>query len=404
MRHCHQISQRLAQEAAKLPWPFRDKQVILRAPIAGDHDYGGVSGAPVKRKATPGKPVTANRIHRYAAVVRAAAVFACLAGISLAARPIGGEVVSDSTVGTSVQSAAFDSPASGTTTAAAPIALGISGADTSSDPVGLNAYENVVGHAPADDMFFQDWSEPLYYTSQMSALKGAGITPIITWEPELSTGGIPLSQIAAGDYDGYITASAKLAVAWKGTVFIRFAHEMNLPGSLFGNGIPGQTPADYIAAWRHVVTIFRENGATNVQWVWSPNVNCNGQCPFTQFYPGNSYVNWVGLDGYNYGPSLGSPWTSLLNVFQGSYAAITALTSKPLMIAETASAEIGGSKAAWITQGFLTDIPTYLPRVRAVVWFNRVKETDWRVNSSATSLAAWKTVVSSPLYAGNLHS
>src|ERR1700727_2174812 len=105
MPQCHQISRRLAQETAKLPWPFRGKQVILRAPTADDHYYGGVSGAPVKRKATPGKPVTANRIHRYT-VVRAAAVFACLAGISLVARPIGGEVVSDTTVGTSVQSAA----------------------------------------------------------------------------------------------------------------------------------------------------------------------------------------------------------------------------------------------------------------------------------------------------------
>ena len=73
-----------------------------------------------------------------------------------------------------------------TTTAAAPIALGISGDDTPSDPVGLNAYESVVGSAPADDMIFQDWSEPLYYSSQMSALEGTGITPIITWEPELS--------------------------------------------------------------------------------------------------------------------------------------------------------------------------------------------------------------------------
>ena len=82
-----------------------------------------------------------------------------------------------------------------TTTAAAPIALGISGDDTPSDPVGLNAYESAVGKAPADDMFFQDWSEPLYYSSQISALEGTGITPIITWEPELSTGGIPPARL-----------------------------------------------------------------------------------------------------------------------------------------------------------------------------------------------------------------
>jgi Glycosyl hydrolase family 26 len=290
----------------------------------------------------------------------------------------------------------------GTSLAAKPIALGISGADTSSDPVGLNAYKSVVGRAPAADMIFQNWSEPLYYGSQMNALEGTGITPIITWDPQLSTGaGIPLSQIVAGDYNAYIIASAKLAAAAKGTLMIRFAHEMNLPSSSFGPSINGNTPAEFIAAWRHVVELFRENGATNVQWIWSPNVYCNGQCPFAQFYPGDAYVDWVALDGYNYGPSLGVPWTSLLSVFQGSYQVITALTSKPLMIAETASAEAGGNKAAWIIQAFLTDIPSSLPRVRAVVWFNRVKSTDWRVNSSVASLAAWKTVVASPLYSGN---
>jgi hypothetical protein len=334
-----------------------------------------------------------NKTLRLGAVVTAAAV--CVGLVSLgpvSAQHIGVDSVRHA-VGTRV---------SGTTLAAEPIALGINGADTPSDPVGLNAYESVVGRAPAADMIFQSWSEPLYYGSQMNALEGTNITPIVTWDPQLSTGvGIPLSQIVAGDYDGYIIAAAKLAAAWKGTLMIRFAHEMNLSDSPFGPDINGNTPSEFIAAWRHVVTLFRENGATNVRWIWSPNVYCNGQCPFIQFDPGDAYVDWVGLDGYNYGPSLGDPWTSLLNVFQGSYKAITALTSKPLMIAETASAEAGGSKASWIIRAFLTDIPNSLPRVRAVVWFNRVKETDWRVNSSAASLAAWKMVVASPLYSGN---
>jgi hypothetical protein len=335
-----------------------------------------------------------NRAFGRGAVVMAAAVVVCFVGLgSASAQSIG--------VGL-VRRAAVGNPEHPTTQAAGPVALGITGADTPSDPVGLNAYESVVGRAPAADMIFQNWSEPLYYQSQMNALEGTGITPIITWDPELFTGvGIPLSQIVAGDYDSYIIASAKLAAAWQGTLLIRFAHEMNLPGSPFGPDVQGNTPSEFIAAWRHVVTQFRENGAANVQWIWSPNVYCNGQCPFTQFYPGDAYVDWVGLDGYNYGPSLGDPWTSLLDVFQGSYRAITALTSKPLMIAETASAEAGGSKAAWIIQGFLTDLPNSLPCVRAVLWFNRVKQTDWRVNSSAASLAAWQMVVASPRYSGN---
>lgn len=284
---------------------------------------------------------------------------------------------------------------------ASPIALGISGADMPSDPVGLNAYESAVGKAPAADMTFQNWSEPLYYESQQSALQGTGILLIITWDPETSIGtGISLSQIATGRYDPYIIASAKLAASWKGTLMIRFAPEMNLVGSPYGPGLNGNNPSEFIAAWRHVVGIFRQHRAANVQWVWSPNVNINGLSPFAQFYPGNSYVDWLGLDGYNSGPSLNSPWMSLRDVFQNSYTTITALSNKQLMIAETASAEVGGSKANWITNGFLSDIPEFFPRVRAVVWFNRVKETDWRVNSSPSSLAAWRRVVASPLYSG----
>jgi hypothetical protein len=326
--------------------------------------------------------------------VLTAAVAGCLVSLSsVSARPAGEDLV---------RRAAFDHSVSGATLAAGSIALGISGTDIPSDPVGLNAYESVAGRPPAADMTFQNWSEPLYYRSQKKALEGTSITPIITWDPQLSSGeGIQLSQIVAGAYDGYIIASAKLAVAWNGMLMIRFAHEMNLHGSPFGPNVNGNSPSEFIAAWRRVVTLFRQNGATNVEWVWSPNVDCSGQCPFSQFYPGNAYVDWVGLDGYNYGPSLGYPWMSLLDVFQGSYKTITALTSKPLMIAETASAEAGGSKAMWIIQGFLTDIPNSLPRVRAVIWFNRVKETDWRVNSSATSLTAWKMVVASPQYTGN---
>ena len=72
------------------------------------------------------------------------------------------------------------------------------------------------------------------------------------------------------------------------------------------------------------------------------------------------------------------------------------------MIAEIACTEEGGDKADWIRQGLLNDLPTLFPKVRAVIWFQEQKETDWRVNSSDAALAAFKQVAVSPAYQGRL--
>ncbi len=269
------------------------------------------------------------------------------------------------------------------------------------DVTQLQSFVQKSGRAPDIVMWYQSWSEPLYWSKQMPATDSIGAEPLITWSPELSAGGVPLSDIVAGSYDAYITDQARLAKQYGKPMMIRFAHEMNLFGSAYGPGRNGNTAADFVAAWRHVVGIFRDQGATNVQWVWSPNVYCGGSCPFTAFYPGDAWTDWVALDGYNYSTVSGVPWMSLLEVFGPSYDILTNLTDKPLMIAETASAEAGGDKAAWIRQGLLHDVPEKLPRVRAVIWFDRVKETNWRIDSTPQSLAAWRDVVASPIYGGD---
>jgi beta-mannanase len=230
-----------------------------------------------------------------------------------------------------------------------------------------------------------------------------GATPLITWDPELTGGvGVPLSQIVAGDYDTYIQAQAEAAASWHRTIYVRFGQEMNLSGSPFGPGVNGNTPQLFIEAWRHVVRIFRTAGATNVKWVWSPNVDCAGKCPFKAFYPGDSWVDWVGLDGYNYAAVDDVPWMSFETIFQSSYNQLSALTSKPIMIAETASTTLGGNKAAWITKALTQTLPTEMPLVRALVWFDVDKETNWTVNSSPASLNAFRAAVDQPLFSGTL--
>ncbi|MGE5407107.1 MAG: hypothetical protein ACM3NV_00690, partial [Syntrophothermus sp.] len=112
-------------------------------------------------------------------------------------------------------------------------------------------------------------------------------------------------------------------------------------------------------------------------------------------------VDFVGLDGYNWGTESGNVWQSAESVFAESYALLTTLTSKPVIITETASGEAGGDKAAWIKNTFMSTIPRQFPRVSAVIWFNKVQEEDWRVNSSEASLAAYRAVVNCSLYGGS---
>jgi hypothetical protein len=279
------------------------------------------------------------------------------------------------------------------------VALGVNASDAPSvEPV--QAFAQLAGRRPQVVMWYQNWSEPLFYKSQIRALSTQGFIPMINWHPIGSPRSrYTLRAIANGALDAYIRASARRAASWAHPMFVDFAQEMNIGGYQSSPHVDGNTPALYVRAWRHVVSIFRAEGADNVHWVWAPNTDCEGRCPFTEFYPGNAWVNWVGLDGYNFAGVDGSPWRQFQQIFGPSYRILTSLTNKPVMIAETASTELGGSKAQWILNmrdSLLKD----LPRVRLLVWFDRVKETNWLINSSPSSLAAFRTVMRRPPFAG----
>lgn len=278
----------------------------------------------------------------------------------------------------------------------ASISLGVNTANAP-DVSELHAFSQLVGMKPKLVMWYQSWAGPVFYPAQMARADLTGATPVVTWAPQDGNRGVSLRLIARGRYDRYLAASATAARAYAKPFFIRFGHEMNLPGSAFGPGHEKNRPRDFRRAWRHVVAVFRAHGATNVRWVWSPNVDCAGRCPFKAFYPGNRWVDWVGLDGYNYASVDHTPWLSLTRVFQHSYRAMRRLTHKPFMIAETASTERGGNKATWIRRGF-SALPRLMPQVRVVIWFDRVKETDWRVDSSPATLGAFRAIADSPLY------
>jgi Glycosyl hydrolase family 26 len=257
----------------------------------------------------------------------------------------------------------------------------------------LSEYAAMVGRQPDIVMWYRYFGQPLLGQEEIENLQATGQTPMVTWEPYDQS----LSQIASGAYDSYLHEAAAVAKSWGGTLMVRFAHEMN--GAWYPWGAGTSTPETYLAAWRHIVALFRGDGADNVKWVWSPYVQGKGKNPISPYFPGDEWIDYVALDGYNWGSANGT-WQSLESVFSASYSLVTQLSAKPVIIAETSSSETGGDKAAWIRAGFMSAIPQSFPRVSAVIWFDETHEDDWRINSSPASLEAYRAVVDCSIYGG----
>jgi mannan endo-1,4-beta-mannosidase len=240
---------------------------------------------------------------------------------------------------------------------------------------------------------------------EIAAILREGKRPLVTWEPwslpedfnspakSVQDRDYRLENIYRGNFDPYIRFWAKNLRAIQGKVFLRPMHEMN------GNWYPwcGTTnqnrPAEYIRAWRYIVEVFADEKVDNVEWVWCPYAvsvpEISENAP-SAYFPGDDYVDWLAIDGYNWGDTRdGSNWTSLGDLFRPAYQTLADLSEKPLMIAEVGCAESGGDKAKWMEEAFQT-LREDFTRVEVVVWFNTRKECDWRIDSSPDSLVAFK--------------
>jgi len=183
--------------------------------------------------------------------------------------------------------------------------------------------------------------------------------------------------------------------------FLRWGHEMNgnwYPWDGYHNGANAGATAKYISVYHHIHDIFVNQGATNVLWVFCPNVDSvpgDAWNQWANYYPGDTYVDWMGFDGYNWGTSTtGGTWQSFTSIASRIYSGLAA-KNKPIMIPETASSELGGDKAAWIA-GVVPALKSSYPSIRALVWFDMNKETDWRMDSSAPATTASITMANDP--------
>lgn len=255
----------------------------------------------------------------------------------------------------------------------------------------VDAFERAAQRHAGIVMWFADFAGPVFDPAQARAVAARGAVPEVSWEPwDASRLGArqpryALRTIIAGEHDAVIRRWARAIAVYEGPLRLRFAHEMNGRWYPWAERVNGNRDGEYVQAWRHVRSIFREEGATNVRWIWAPVA---GGIP-RRLFPGEREVDVVGLSGFNGGDLVFKQrWRSFEAAFAEPLARLHDLAPRrPVEIAEIASTEQGGSKAAWIRELF--DGLRKRPYVRSLVWFELRKETDWRIESSPAAREAF---------------
>ena len=259
------------------------------------------------------------------------------------------------------------------------LGLEADGAPDSLTPVigvaaGLGRKPNLLGQ-------YVSWGKPFDARAAANAWS-YGALYYMAWEPY----NVTVQAIADGRSDAYITRFARAIRTLNLPVSLSFGHEMN------GNWYPWgttQTPAaTFVAAWRHIHDLFTRAGATNVIWVWNPNViSPMPQVELEPYWPGDSYVDWVGLTGYW---AVTGPHT-FAGVYGPTMTEIRRFTTKPFIVAETAI-ESGPSESS-SAQSLVAAVKSH-PGVLGFIWFDYDKAgIDWRVESRPDLRAALATDV-----------
>jgi len=272
----------------------------------------------------------------------------------------------------------------------------------------LQSVTNEIGFQPGIVLFFLQWpsmtcqGSSRFPAESLDAIWNMGAIPCLTWEPMYYSEGreimVTCQDILNGAYDPYLLGFAKQSASWKRPFMIRFAHEMNIERYHWGTkkeGYGPESPHIYRRMFRYVVTIFQKAGAQNVLWVFCPNSESVPNASYDpgaswnrieDYYPGDKYVDVLGIDGYNWGTTQtrakngwDSQWKNFTAIFRPTWKKLRQLApDKPIFVFETASVNQGGDKGLWIKNAFKA---ARAWKLNGLVWFQVKKEYDWRINS-----------------------
>lgn len=272
-------------------------------------------------------------------------------------------------------------------------------------PQGWASFESMVGRKLAIVHDYTDWPSTFPSASEQSAASGDRII-YVDWTARDYKTGAPAAtwaQIASGAQDSEINAEAAALKAFGKPIMVTFQAEPEKPSeSNYG------TAADFVAAWQHIHNVFAVDGVTNVVWVWTVtgDVSAYGSS-YSQWYPGDGYVDWIMWDPYNWDGCSGgtATWRSFSDIVSPMYNWLTENSglpgngdylSKPWGLAEFGTVEgaTPTAKQQWFEDA-VTEAQSSFPNLKALVYFNDFDQTNgrtcnWQVNTSADSLAGFE--------------
>jgi mannan endo-1,4-beta-mannosidase len=261
--------------------------------------------------------------------------------------------------------------------------LGVYEPDAPKSYSDVEQFAHAVGRQPNLVSYYSGWGEAFQEVFAETAAKH-GATTIVEVDPT----NISMTKIADGTYDAYLNSFAEGVAAFKHNVVISFGHEMN--GYWETWGFHHTPPTAFIAAWRHIVNLFRNEGVDNVTWMWQVNSATSQTGPVRDWWPGAQYVTWVGVSGYYY-----LSGNNFYNVFEPVVTAVRQFTQDPVLIAETAVGPQAGQTRGINDLFAGLRVQNYL----GLVWFDQhsygglYNGEDWRLEDSPSAISAFRNAL-----------
>ena len=262
----------------------------------------------------------------------------------------------------------------------------------------ITRLESQIGRKLKIDHDYTKWDSPIPMAPQQED-KAAGRIPFINWNARRRNGTVVRwSAIANGSQDQWIRARAQAFRTFAYPVYLTFHHEPENDLATFGS------TADYVGAFRRVVSVFRQENVSNVGFVWTMMADTFNPGPPVDpmsLYPGDSYVDFIGADGYNWYPGRRSAaWRSFADIFVNVRAFANA-HGKPWMAVETGVQEKPGdtgAKAQWFRDALTT--AASWPDLKAFMYFNSDTIYPWWVDSTSTSMSTFRSIVHAAWFNG----
>jgi hypothetical protein len=257
-------------------------------------------------------------------------------------------------------------------------------ADTPTTYRPVTLFARVAGRKPDITVYYSPWGAS-FRARFVTAAAQAGAVVLVHLEPWHAS----MAAIAAGHWDRYLKRFAAQVRHYGGPVILSFAPEAD--GNWYPWGWHHTRPAVWRAAWRHVVTIFRHSGATNVTWLWDISGKSRATGPVGHWWPGGKYVDWVGIDGYYF-----TRGDTFKTVIGNTVRAVRKLGHEPILVSEVGIGQRAGQAAK---------IPGLFAGIRrnhllGLIWFdvtqhNGLFHQDWRLDDHPAAVTAFRAGVKS---------